>query len=87
MWTKRALKDNFVALRFGDYYMHEMLNGNYLATGEDIYGKRIERRYIVNDTKDSQSKWAMWHDFAGRWGLTRLYYIADNGKRILLWRA
>jgi hypothetical protein len=84
-WTVRAYIDGYVRLEGEGTYFADMPNGNYLATGVDVHGKRIERRYVVNDTKDYQSKWAMWNDYCGRFGLIRLYHLPDNGGRVLLW--
>lgn len=83
MFTPKAYKLNYVKDEKDATLFADFPNGNYRATGQDVNGKRFSRNYTVNDTKDFQSKWAMWRDYNGRWGLTSLWHITDNG-RILI---
>lgn len=85
-WTKKALEKEIIREgESGAVYWHKVPNGRWFATGEDVNGKRIKREYEVNSRVDNKAIWSAWHDFNGRWGLTRLYQVDENGKRTLVW--
>lgn len=81
-FTKFAIDKNFVRVEGDSTYFGNMRTGNYRATGEDINGRTFHRDYII-DQSDRNSPWAMWNDFNGRWGLTRIYWyeVDANGKQ------
>lgn len=85
-FTKHAIEHNYVRVEGDSTYFAAVPNGNYVATGRDIEGRPIRRAYVVNDMKDRQSVWAMWHDFNGRWGLRNIWHLRDDGSRRLIWR-
>jgi len=85
-FTQRAVKDGYVRQEGDSFYFENMRTGAYLATGEDVHGKRIERRYII-DQSDQRSPWALWNDFCGRWGLRNIYHYSEDQGRILIYRA
>ncbi len=88
MWTRKAIAQEFVRQEGDAFYFHKMANGSYVATGQ-IGNRTIRRDYTVNKMKDHQSPWAMWNDFNGRYGLTKIWYLywgEDNRQhRMLIW--
>ena len=84
-FTAKAVALNYVRQEKDSFYFENMRTGAYLATGEDINGKRIERRYVIGQ-EDNRSPWAMWNDFCGRYGLTNIYHYSEDEGRILIYR-
>lgn len=86
MWTKWAEKSKLVRVEpNGEAYWDDVPYGTYIATGQDIDNRPIRSEYTVNGS-DRNSIWAMWHDFCGRSGLTRIWFVDDSGNRHLVWR-
>jgi hypothetical protein len=82
-FTRYAAAKGYVTKRAAnEIYFANMRTGMYIAYGSDIDGRPFKRAYIV-DQSDRNSPWTMWRDYCGRYGLTNIWHITENGKRLI----